>query len=397
MRQNVSMPRMSAHVFLAYAEEDRQPVQAIYKDLRRTGVEAWMDKPPAPWSEEGIQPGERWDEVLRAKLRSSRLVLVFLSNRSIRKRGYCQREIRLSLGAAMESPTNVPFLVPVLLEPCEVPDVRADTTSLSDFQWYRLHERGPSELVAHVARLMGLHRETLRESPRLPAVLSPRPRKGNPAPLHTALNPFLSADLSAENYRAVLSSVARGIERHAYRVSILEHTVRAKPEVLSPTWEMANESTGIGNDLRSIKRLQSRMQSVLMVAHTVPTYNIMIQEDGYSRVQLQDFPAAVDGYLRDLPAFVHAGIHAHLYMDGTTGELGIGTVLRVRSLGELIWYTFGLFAADPKNLATRVGRCLWGPCGSLFIKSRSDHVFCSASCRSAHNANRTARASWDSA
>jgi hypothetical protein len=86
-------------------------------------------------------------------LRESEVTLAFLSKTSIDKRGYVQREFRLALDVAMERPSASPSLVPVLLEYCEPPDVRVDTISLAQLQWYRLYEIGLGRLIAYLLQL----------------------------------------------------------------------------------------------------------------------------------------------------------------------------------------------------------------------------------------------------
>jgi len=143
---------METAIFLSYAREDRRPVQNIYRRLRDAGLEPWMDQPPRPWQLEGIRPGEDWDAAIRTRLSQARIVLACLSRRAISKSGYIQRELRLALNFAMERPPNTVSLIPVLLEPCEPPDLKVETISLRQLQWYRLYESGLAALVEYLLR-----------------------------------------------------------------------------------------------------------------------------------------------------------------------------------------------------------------------------------------------------
>jgi hypothetical protein len=129
-------------IFLSYAKEDIRRVRNVYRRLRQAGLSPWMDQPPNPWGQDGILPGENWDEVIRDKITSARIVLLFLSKTSIAKRGYVQREFRLALNLAMEAPPNSISVIPVIVEPCEPPSIKVDTISLNQLQWYRLWEAG---------------------------------------------------------------------------------------------------------------------------------------------------------------------------------------------------------------------------------------------------------------
>lgn len=134
-------------VFLSYAKEDRRRVLNIYRGLRRAGLNPWMDAPPKPWQKEGIRPGCEWDTEIRERIGQAKVILLFLSGQSVTKRGYVQREYRLALNLALERPPGSISLVPILLEPCTVPDLRVDTASLRQFQWHLQYRSSLSELV----------------------------------------------------------------------------------------------------------------------------------------------------------------------------------------------------------------------------------------------------------
>jgi len=145
---------MKHTVFLSYASEDRLLVQRVYRTLRQARLAPWMDKPPRPWQHEGLRPGEEWDQGIRGRLARARVILIFLSRRSIQKKGYVQREYRLALNMAMEQPPGSTTVIPVLLQPCQVPDIRVDTVSLRGFQWYELYASGAAALVDHLLALL---------------------------------------------------------------------------------------------------------------------------------------------------------------------------------------------------------------------------------------------------
>ena len=106
-----------------------------------------MDRPPAPWEIEGIKPGDDWDTVIRRGLRAAGVTLLFLSRASVKKTGYFQREVKLALDCEMEKPPDEMYLIPVLLEKCEMPDARVDTVSIGRFQAYALYDMGLGPLV----------------------------------------------------------------------------------------------------------------------------------------------------------------------------------------------------------------------------------------------------------
>jgi hypothetical protein len=147
-------------IFLSYAKEDANAVQTVYRELRAAGVSPWMDQPPPPWELEGIRPGEDWDAVIRQRLADADLVLAFLSRKSIAKRGYIQREYRLALDLAAERPAGSVFLIPILLEQCEPPDLRVGPVGLRQLQWFRLFESGMPTLLRYLTGLLSETKST---------------------------------------------------------------------------------------------------------------------------------------------------------------------------------------------------------------------------------------------
>lgn len=143
-------------VFLSYAKEDIGAVQRLYSTFAEAGIVPWMDAPPEPYRHLGIPPGAEWEPVIRERLKSADVALLLLSATSVAKRGYVQKEIRLALEVASTRQFNEGYLIPVLLDDCRPPDLRVDTISLHDLQWYKLYEDGIDVLVKHLkAKLSG--------------------------------------------------------------------------------------------------------------------------------------------------------------------------------------------------------------------------------------------------
>lgn len=103
-----------ARIFLSYAREDRERVEEAYKRLREFGHEPWADFA-------SVQPGEPWEETVRAARENADAVIFFLSQNSARKSGHLQRQIQDALRQTQERSEANFFIIPVLLEPCEIP------------------------------------------------------------------------------------------------------------------------------------------------------------------------------------------------------------------------------------------------------------------------------------
>ncbi len=102
-------------VFLCHASQDKPIVRELYQRLL---AEDWID----PWLDaEKILPGMDWDLEIEKAVETSDIVLVCVSNQSVSKEGYLQKELRLVLDVAMQMPEGAIFLIPLRLEVCEVP------------------------------------------------------------------------------------------------------------------------------------------------------------------------------------------------------------------------------------------------------------------------------------
>lgn len=144
-------------VFLSYAREDLAQVQQLYVRLRSAGLEPWMDKPPPPYELEGVPFGQEWDNVIQDRLQKSRVVLALLSQRSVDKMGYVQKEFRSALSNQAMRPAGAVYLIPTLLEDCSPPSYTVENVNFNKLQWYRLHEDGDLTLMRYLQQLTGIH------------------------------------------------------------------------------------------------------------------------------------------------------------------------------------------------------------------------------------------------
>jgi formylglycine-generating enzyme required for sulfatase activity len=122
-------------VFLCHSTGDKVTVRDLYKRLQADGFEPWLD-------EEDLLPGQEWAKEIPKAVRATEAIIVCLSQSSIGKEGYVQREIGYALDVAQEKPEGALFIFPLKLEECDIPD------RLSRWQAGRLFsERGYERLV----------------------------------------------------------------------------------------------------------------------------------------------------------------------------------------------------------------------------------------------------------
>ncbi|MGE3507664.1 MAG: toll/interleukin-1 receptor domain-containing protein [Vicinamibacterales bacterium] len=122
MDTSADVPNRTIRVFLCHWSGDKDTVRALHTRLQAAGFAPWLD-------ELDILPGEDWQRAITAAVRNSDVVLVCLSRGSVSTVGYLQREIRTALDVAEEQPEGAMFLIPLKLEPCDVPE------RLQRWQW----------------------------------------------------------------------------------------------------------------------------------------------------------------------------------------------------------------------------------------------------------------------
>lgn len=115
-------------VFLCHASVDKAKVRELYRYLHRRGIRPWFD-------EIDLVGGQDWQIEIPKALLTSDAIIICLTQNSVDKEGYIQKEIKFALDKALEMPEGRVYLIPVRLEECEVP------YSLSRYHWVDLFEQ----------------------------------------------------------------------------------------------------------------------------------------------------------------------------------------------------------------------------------------------------------------
>ncbi len=111
----MSDPTRKLRVFLCHASHDKPIVRELCQRLR---AEPWID----PWlDEEKLLPGQDWNLEIEKAVEKADIVIVCLSNASVTREGYVQKEMRRVLDVALEKPEGAIFIIPVRLDECEAP------------------------------------------------------------------------------------------------------------------------------------------------------------------------------------------------------------------------------------------------------------------------------------
>ena len=112
-------------VFLCHSGVDKSRVRELFQRLVADSIDPWFD-------EEDLLPGENWERAIRRAVRASDVVLVCLSQTSVTRPGFAQKEIKFALDVADEQPEGTIYLIPVRLEECDIPD------RLKQWHWVNL-------------------------------------------------------------------------------------------------------------------------------------------------------------------------------------------------------------------------------------------------------------------
>ena len=126
-------------VFLLHARQDEKLVRRLYKRLLREGADVWLDQ-------EKLQPGQDWVHEIHRAIHSSDVVLACLSRQFNRQGGFRHKELQIALEKANTLPEGLPFLIPVRLESCDLPE------SLRRWQCVDLFERDGYKKLTRVLK-----------------------------------------------------------------------------------------------------------------------------------------------------------------------------------------------------------------------------------------------------
>ena len=126
-------------MFISYAREDSQAANRLYENLLSIpGVIPWLDS-------KKLLPGVRWKMEVMQALQTCDMFALLLSNNSVSKTGFVQREISEALEKLRTIPPDRIFVIPARLEECH-----PKHPELLDLQWVDLFPDWDSgyELIA---------------------------------------------------------------------------------------------------------------------------------------------------------------------------------------------------------------------------------------------------------
>jgi hypothetical protein len=109
------IPDTRPRVFIAYVVEDRDKARRLADAIEAAGMRPWLDQ-------RKLLVGQDWRGCIERAIDGADFFVACFSNRSLRKRGQFQTELRTALRCAERMPLDDLFLLPVRFDDCRVPE-----------------------------------------------------------------------------------------------------------------------------------------------------------------------------------------------------------------------------------------------------------------------------------
>lgn len=137
-------------VFLSYAREDRQAVEAMKDGLERAGIDAWFDITE-------LEMGDPWQDKIRRNIENCSFFVPVISRHTlIPERRYFRVEWRHAEAVAMQVAPSMKFILPVVIDETTSAEPGLPG-SFRDVQWTRLPQGNVTPEFA--ASMKQLYRE----------------------------------------------------------------------------------------------------------------------------------------------------------------------------------------------------------------------------------------------
>ena len=142
------MERSDTKVFISYSREDEKTARKLYTDLKRVGIDPWLDV-------HDLLPGAEWPFAVKKAIRESRFFIALLSSYSISKIGFVQNEFKEALDVLDSYPEEEIFIIPIRLDNCNVP---ARFAKLNWIDLFVSYEKGFNKIKRVINPTVGMTR-----------------------------------------------------------------------------------------------------------------------------------------------------------------------------------------------------------------------------------------------
>lgn len=136
-------------VFLCHASQDKPIVRQLHQRLNAEGwIDSWLD-------EKKLLPGQNWRLKIEEAVETSDIVIIFLSNNSVNKEGFIQKEMGYAREIALEKLDQSIFLIPARISECDVP------RGLRLYQWADYFGEKKDEVYADLLKSLQIRYEQI--------------------------------------------------------------------------------------------------------------------------------------------------------------------------------------------------------------------------------------------
>ena len=226
MPEAMDREQVAGHVFISYVREDSDQVDRLQEVLQSAGIPVWRDTAD-------LWPGEDWRLKIRHAITGNALVFIAcFSNASLaRGKSYQNEELTLAIDQLRLRSPDEPWLIPVRLDECEIPDRDiGGGRTLASIQRVDLFgdefDTGSARLIQAVMRILGRYYQANPDK-----YVSVR----RPAPVTLEINPIVkqrsgSGNALENTEGAVILMVHHTENRDRYRFQFVD--VDNPPEVI---------------------------------------------------------------------------------------------------------------------------------------------------------------------
>ena len=198
--------KLVGHAFISYARGDADHVDRLQQTLKAAGIPVWRDTAD-------LWPGQDWRAEIRRAITDN--VLVFIacfSHKSLaREKSYQRAELALAIEQLLLRPPDVPWLIPVRFDDCEIPDIDiGGGRSLGSIQRADLFgdrsDHGAARLVESVLQIL--------ERPRREQMGAAVDELAGALPIHpSGQSATISAPAATEDLEEWVDALARRLGR----------------------------------------------------------------------------------------------------------------------------------------------------------------------------------------
>ncbi|MDM8536285.1 toll/interleukin-1 receptor domain-containing protein [Desulfobacterales bacterium HSG17] len=133
------LPDKAKKVFICYAKADFDTAKQVYDDLKKQGIEPWMEA-------ENLKAGEHSRFMIRQAIKSAGYFIALFSKNSLSKGDY-HRQQKIALDLLDELPQSDVFVIPVRIDDCDPGDIHSGFVNIHTADLFPTYETGMQKIL----------------------------------------------------------------------------------------------------------------------------------------------------------------------------------------------------------------------------------------------------------